>query len=283
MLEKVWEVVLSGNPDCVVPYDSGFVVATYNLNVNTQEKSGKLLYFQDDLMTSNIEFDSGLLDLKIVQNNIISCCSNGNIHCISPDQNISKINITKSCCSYLAKGLDGKMFCSSLDGFVHSFDLSSQNKITSIQLNPYEIWFIELVENTLFVPVSIGKLMLRDIRNDSTICNLTLHDSEISSIFVDGDFVYCGSFDGSVSQTDLRNLQCVNKREIGGGVWRMIKKGEEFISGNMEEGFKLSDTQVRSVIKTDSLAYGLCEIQSGSFIGCSFYDSKLLKFQIVRK
>ena len=280
MLSKKWEILLSENPDCVIKYGADFVVSTYTLDTRTSTKSGSLLYFTESSVSSSLPFDSGILDLKMSQDSLIACCSDGTIQFISPSKFINKINISPSCCSYLSVAENSsQVFCSSLDGYVHCVDLPSL-AVTSEKLNPYEIWCIEVSQHTLFVPVSIGKLTLIDTRSNQLIHSVKLHESEISSITIEGDFVYCGSFDGTISKTDLRNYRCESRYEIGGGVWRIIKKGEQFITANMEEGFKLTDTDVRSTILTDSLAYGLGEVRENQFIGCSFYDSKIISFDL---
>lgn len=49
----------------------------------------------------------------------------------------------------------------------------------------------------------------------------------------------------------------------------------------MEEGFKYTEKNKQSQILTGSLAYGLEEIGNNQFIGCSFYDSTLIKFDLI--
>ena len=61
----------------------------------------------------------------------------------------------------------------------------------------------------------------------------------------------------------------------------MIKKQNGFITANMEEGFKYTEKNKQSQILTGSLAYGLEEIGNNQFIGCSFYDSTLIKFDLI--
>ena len=152
---------------------------------------------------------------------------------------------------------------------------------TSEKMNPYEIWFIKHNDHVLYVPTSIGKLLLKDLRSNSLIKSISLHESEISCIEIEDNSVFCGSFDGTISHTDLRNFKCFDRDYVGGGVWRMIKKQNGFITANMEEGFKYTEKNKQSQILTGSLAYGLEEIGNNQFIGCSFYDSTLIKFDLI--
>lgn len=144
-----------------------------------------------------------------------------------------------------------------------------------------EIWYVYTASNLLFIPLSIGKILIRDIRTDEKISIINLHESEVSCILTEENSLFCGSFDGSISYTDLRNFSCVGRVDIGGGVWRAIRKGTGFITANMEEGFKYTNSGVRSQILTESLAYGIANIDKNVYIGCSFYDSKLIKFELL--
>ena len=137
MLTKVWEADTNGNPDCIIKFQEGFVVATYTLDQLSSKKSGSLIYFTNNAMVSTIHIDyAGILDLKIYRDSILSCCSDGSI-LITQGENLNKIQITDSCCSFMALA-ENKVFCSSLDGSVHCLDLSTFDTKTS-KYNPYEI------------------------------------------------------------------------------------------------------------------------------------------------
>lgn len=271
---KVNEVSVEGNPDCVTLYEDGYVISTYTLNKETGEKKGSLLYFEDHQIKSEILVNKGILDTKVVDNTLVSCCSNGDLLVTNKDQILNNTKITESCCSFLDFN-SKSIFCPSLDGNLHIIDRCTLN-ITSLPLNPYEIWYTACTETLLFIPISIGKLQIKDLRTMETVSTINLHESEISSILPQEHQVFCGSFDGHISTTDLRNNSKITALDIGGGVWRLKLFQNHFLTANMEEGFKYTSnsTQISS-IPTDSLAYGLGQVSDSLFIGCSFYDSKL--------
>jgi len=271
---KVNEVSVEGNPDCVTVYEDGYVVSTYTLNKETGEKKGSLLYFEDHQIKAEVLVDKGILDTKVIDNKLVSCCSDGGLLVTDKDRILSNTQLTESCCSYLDFN-SSSIFCPSLDGTLHIIDRCTLN-LTSLPLNPYEIWYTACTETLLFIPISIGKLQVKDLRTMETVSLITLHESEISSIIPQEHQVFCGSFDGHISTTDLRINRKVCTSDIGGGVWRIKLYQNKFLTANMEEGFKYtSNSELISLIPTESLAYGLGQVSDSLFIGCSFYDSKL--------
>ena len=274
---KVNEIDIEGNPDCATLYGEGFVVSTYNLDKETGVKTGSLQYFEEGRVWK-CELECGVLDTKELDGKLFSCCSDGRISVCGNGTIQDYLQVTESCLSYLQ--LDrSRLVTSGLDGSVHLVDLENLDK-KSWKLNPYEIWFVACEGDLAYVPISIGKLMIWDMRQESARATINLHESEISSILLKDNEVYCGSFDGSISTTDLRMLKKVKSQEIGGGVWRMSMKGDSFITANMDEGFKYTTQSCQSTVTSNSLAYGLLCRSSDSYLGCSYYDSKLIYLNI---
>lgn len=271
---KVNEVTIEGNPDCVTSLDNGYIISTYTLNNETGEKKGSLLYFEANQIKNKILVDKGILDTKLIDTKLVSCCSNGDLLITDTENILSTNKITEACCSFVDFN-STNIFCPSLDGNLHVIDRNTL-QVLSINSNPYEIWYVACTESLLFIPVSIGKLQIKDLRTMQNVAEMNLHESEISSIVPDQFQVFCGSFDGSISTSDLRTNRKVCAQDVGGGVWRIKLYRDKFLTANMEEGFKYSDSKVISCVQTESLAYGLGQISDSLFIGCSFYDSKLI-------
>jgi WD40 repeat protein len=273
MMYKENEIIVEGNPDCATLLDQGFCLSTYTLDKETGLKTGTLQYFQPNLIWK-CEIDAGVLDTKLINHNLISCCSDGSLIYCNNQKISSRLQVSPSCLSYLDWNSQN-IFISGLDGNLHIVDLATQ-KISSFKLNPYEIWFVSCTQNEIYVPLSIGKILIRDMRTDLCENVLQVHDEEISSILINDDFVYTGSFDGKICVTDRRMMKIIRKIQVGGGVWRMCLRGDGIITANMDEGFKFTTPRNQQVIPTASLAYSLTHYTENQYLGCSFYDSKLL-------
>lgn len=274
---KVNEIEIEGNPDCATLYEEGFVVSTYNLDKETGLKTGSLQYFEQGRIWK-CELDCGVLDTKAWHGKLFSCCSDGRVSICEEGTVKEFLHVGESCLSFLHLDSSRLVTCG-LDGFVHVVDLESLDK-RSWKLNPYEIWYVACEGDLAYVPVSIGKLMIWDMREERAKTSINLHESEISSILLNDFEVYCGSFDGTISTTDLRMNKKVKSQEIGGGVWRMSINGDSFITANMEEGFKRTSESSQSTVPSNSLAYGLLCQSPNSYLGCSYYDSKLIFLNI---
>ncbi|OMJ68143.1 hypothetical protein SteCoe_34494 [Stentor coeruleus] len=276
-MEKQGEISVHGNPDCVVKTFDGYCISTYNLDKDTGIKTGSIQKFANNSLISRLNFDCGILDFKSYESNFLACTSDGKLiltDCLSTKLTLS---LTDQCLSYLS--LSGNTaYSASLDGSIHIVDLPTQS-YQSYKLNAYEIWYIEKFNDLICVPISIGKLLVKDSRNMETFKTLNLHESEICSILIDDTNIYTGSFDGTITQIDSRTWGKVSVLNIGGGVWRMLRKNSGFLTANMEEGFKYTTPTSQFTVSTQSLAYGLAEVEENLIIGCSFYDSKLVFMQ----
>lgn len=276
-MEKISEITIDGNPDCVVKTFDGYCISTYNLDKDTGIKTGSIQKFANNSLISRLNFDCGILDFKPYEFNFLACTSNGKLILTDCLNTKFTLSITDQCLSYLS--ISGNtVYSTSLDGSIHIVDIPTQS-YQSYKLNPYEIWYIEKFNDLICVPISIGKLTLKDSRNMETFKTLSLHESEICSILTDDTNIYTGSFDGSIIQIDSRTWRKVSDLNIGGGVWRMLRKNSGFLTANMEEGFKYTTPTSQFTVSTQSLAYGLAEVDEDFILGCSFYDSKLILMQ----
>ncbi|CAG9329057.1 unnamed protein product [Blepharisma stoltei] len=284
MVEKVWDIKVHSNPDCIVSIENGYLIGTYELNEETRVKTGSILAMVEMEEKNRMILDKGIMDIKkIDQTSFLASTSEGGIVIFSGENLEIKADsvIHDFCTSYISIS-DGICWISYLDGTVSAVDINTLQTLYSIKPNAYEIWSIFASENEVYIPTSIGKLEIWDKRLENSAYKLNIHTEDICSIGISDNCIITGSYDGDLAFLDKRTYQIIEKLHIGGGIWRFINTDSYIACACMYEGYKFywKASKEISTIPTSSIAYGLDQISPTSFIGCSFYDREVSKLTL---
>jgi len=271
MFELTKRVLTDQHPDCLVHWKDEVVFGTYQLDSESQNKSGSVQFLERG---HKIPLESGVLDLKAHKDYLVGCTSRGSLFSTDQENLLSEMQVHSSCASMVSLR-DSTCFVSFLDGSIATVDLNLQT-VTSLQkVNPYEIWSVHNDQDLLFVPKFMGRLEIRDVRIESSIKTIEKHTQDICSISTQENLLMTGSFDEGLCLSDLRNFKTIERVEFTGGVWRHHRTQKGIAAACMQSGFQFFSEGKLECYPTSSLAYGL-EVLAEEFIVCSFYSSELL-------
>lgn len=112
------------------------------------------------------------------------------------------------------------------------------------------------------------------------------HKEGVTHVIQEGESLVTGSFDGKMRFFDRRRLgELVSAVDVGGGIWRVIKRGDNFLVALFQEQvykrleIEEGKAKVLEILEGNgSLAYGM-DWREKRIVTLSYYDKVVQVFE----
>lgn len=257
--------------DCLVCVSSSVVAGGYLFEDGT--RTGKTYVYSQEDMSVREEFQtSGTLDIK-ARGDVLYLANGSDVSSVGLDSNsVCRVD-TADVNTYISLG-DNRVFVSDVGGSVCVYD-GELRVVDSIRVSDSAVWVSEICDKELVSGSEDGGVWFIDTRTMKRYHEMR-RESGITSLYRDGDYLLVGSYDEHVEVVDSRCVGVVSRTRVGGGVWRIARRGERFYMACMYEGLKVCDRSL-GVLENHlagSLVYGMSLGEDRLFFA-SFYDKKI--------
>lgn len=262
--------------DCLVSSSQGLAAGGYSLADG--KRTGKIYFYGEDMRIKGEVETSGTLDMKV--GNEVLYAANSRDVCMVALCDGGTATVQTDCINTYVSLADGSVVVSGLDGVVRVFD-ESLRSMDSIRIGDSPVWVSEVFGGELVSGSEDGSMCFVDVRSGRRHGEMQ-RGSGITSLHMENDCLYVGSYDEHIEVVDRRNLCVIRKVHVGGGVWRILRIGERFYVACVYEGMKVLNASLDVVEehKTESIVYALAAArfrmeETDAVLFASFYDRKV--------
>lgn len=275
--QKTWTAPL--HLDCVVFDGPDVVVAAYEYVESENKRLGALYKVDMDLnLVGRCKDLPGVFDIKISGDQVWAACADGSLRCFN-NQSMNEINnqvLTRD--MLLSVDIWGEVAVTGSN--TGSLFVSRGEETTRWNAHNSEIWWVKLKDGQCYTATDAGEVAIWDLETMHCMWkDSTTHSAGVCCVeMVDENTFVTSSYDKSIRMFDNRTRKSVWQAELGSGVWRVKKDGNNrLLCSAMHDGVHVMDLGTRAFmthLQTQSIAYG-----SDSFndliASVTFYDNKL--------
>ncbi|KAM0680667.1 Diphthine methyltransferase [Conglomerata obtusa] len=169
---------------------------------------------------------------------------------------------------------DDTLFVSQEDGNVTQYTLDLI-PVNIIKICDHILWICKSYKKYIFAGCDCGKFIIYDILSKSVIKEF-IRGSGITSIYVKDNLLYVGGYDEFVFIYEINTFEEIQRKYIGGGIWRILNYEEQFIIACMYEGYKILDCELNIIKhnKTPGITYAI-DYNEKIFVHSSFYEKEI--------
>jgi len=311
----VKRVQLDLNTDCIERFDDNkFLVGSYQLDKEKKNtRHGKLYSFDsnDETLSSTLQVSSGILDLRVHDDNIIMALADGklfyqnNYFMINP--NVVNLSLGLNSKDSIAVGHDNgnvSIVSTSSSSSIPSSSSSSPIQLVTWQVSSLEVWTLAYMGSdnvTLVTGSDDCKIRIWDVPSQKCKRSLSHHNAGVCHLlsldentFISSGYdkricfwdirVACGSSDSSNNnnRNESRNDGCIREYSRGGGIWKMKRNpwnDKYMVLACMYDGFWIFDMVkgefINHLDSKDNIAYGCDWIKSDMIASCTFYNNQV--------
>lgn len=278
---KTWTAPL--HLDCVVFSDSDIIVAAYEYVEMENRRVGALYKLDTALnLTGKCEDLPGLFDIKINGDQVWAACADGSLRYVD-HQNMKEIG-EKVLTQDILLSVDIEEDVVVASSNTGALFVSKGQEMNTWKAHTSEIWWVKLDDEQCYTATDAGEVAIWDLE---TMCcvwkDSKTHSAGVCCVeTIDGNTFVTSSYDKSIRMFDKRTRRSVWQAELGSGVWRVKKDGNDrLLCSAMHDGVHVMDIGTRTFIAhlpTRSIAYGSDSLND-LVASVTFYDNQLLLWQ----
>ncbi|WUR03132.1 WD40 repeat domain-containing protein [Vairimorpha necatrix] len=245
-------------------------IFTGSYDYSSSSRFGNIQLYSSDMSLIRTQETSGILDLKIHSSFLYAATSNSLLK-FNLSLDLLKEVSTPHMNTFIYINISSSRLyiCTSNGSItVYSPDLVF---LYSLQVSNDILWTCTLYNSLLLCGGECSTLFFI---KDKEVIKKMKFEQGICSLLVERDIVMVGSYDEHVYKIFIDRI--IEKKKIGGGIWRIIKKNEKFYMSCMYEGIKILGEKNYS---KGELVYGI-DVNEEYIIYSSFYNKVIYKIKI---
>ncbi|KAM0671484.1 Diphthine methyltransferase [Ordospora colligata] len=262
--------------DCLCIVDDILIAGGYQFT-EASRSGGVYLYDIYSMQIKNEFETTGILDCKKNEEMVFFAgCEEFGAICLK-NSAIDKI-CTPAINTYVCVNSSSVFVCDIM-GHIRQFEGYGLVNSRDTIIGEEPIWVVEAYGDSIACGSEDGMLRFIDTRSWSVHQEIK-RKSGVTSIYHTENYTYVGSYDEHIEIVDRRKYDIIERKYVGGGVWRICYFDGKYFVACMYEGLKVygDDFSLLKHYATESIAYGLA-LSHDMVAFASFYDKKIHKIE----